>query len=101
MFTPDQNRIWSVPEQLRSNVRFLRHDLLSPPPLYSVDIALCRNVLIYQEPTSAAISEMRLAQALRPDGLLLTGPAETPRNRTLFTAEGDPGAMIWRRRSAP
>jgi chemotaxis protein methyltransferase CheR len=94
---PDPAPAWTVPDRLRSNVRFLRHDVLNPPPLDGADVVLCRNMLIYLDTASAAAAEQRLAQALRPGGLLLTGPAETPRDPALFVADGDPGAMIWRR----
>lgn len=93
--------VWTVPDAVRSTVRFARHDLTSPPPVTGVDFVLCRNMMIYLDPPAYAAVEARLAGALRPGGVLLTGPAETPRDLNAFVASGDPGAMIWRRTPAP
>ncbi len=68
--------------RLRSDVRalvsFSRHNLVSdpPPPGGPFDVVLCRNVLIYFDPTVAAAVLYRLAGALRPGGIIVLGPVE-------------------------
>lgn len=59
-------------------VAFLRHNLLDPPPPGPFDAVLCRNAVIYFEPEVARAALARLAGALAPGGVLLTGPVELP-----------------------
>jgi chemotaxis protein methyltransferase CheR len=63
----------------RALVEFRRHNLVAEgPPDGPFDVVVCRNVLIYFEPPTAAAVLDRLAGALRPGGWLLLGPVELP-----------------------
>jgi chemotaxis protein methyltransferase CheR len=68
-----------VRPEVRALVELRRHNLVKdPPPGNGFDVVVCRNVLIYfTAPTAVAVVE-RLASALRPGGLLVLGPVETP-----------------------
>ncbi len=65
---------------VRGLVAFARHNLVrdDPPAGAPFDVVLCRNVLIYFGPTTAAEALYRLAGALRPGGTLVLGPVELP-----------------------
>jgi chemotaxis methyl-accepting protein methylase/signal transduction histidine kinase len=72
----DDHHYQVVPE-VRESVIFGDHDLLADPPFSRLDLVTCRNVLIYIEP---AIQERILSVchfALRPNGFLFLGSAET------------------------
>ena len=56
---------------------FARHDLTRDPPFSRMDLISCRNVLIYLEPRLQERVFATLHYALRPEGFLVIGPAET------------------------
>ncbi|HRP95002.1 MAG TPA: EAL domain-containing protein [Rhodocyclaceae bacterium] len=68
---------WRVDGALRRHVVFARHDLLADPPFTRIDLALCRNVLIYLKPAAQLRALAQLHFALKPQGLLLLGASET------------------------
>lgn len=84
---------------VRARVRLARHNLVAdPPPPGPFDAVVCRNVLIYFEPATAAAVLYRLLSAVRPGGLLLLGPVELPLASALpveWVEEG--GATLVRR----
>jgi two-component system CheB/CheR fusion protein len=68
---------YQVLSELRESVIFGDHDLLADPPFSRLDLVTCRNLLIYIEPE---IQERILSTchfALRPNGYLFLGGAET------------------------
>jgi chemotaxis protein methyltransferase CheR len=69
---------WQVSKALRALVTFRQHNLLDAPPVGGpFDVVYLRNVLIYFDmATKRAILE-RLRRAMRPDGILVLGAAET------------------------
>jgi chemotaxis protein methyltransferase CheR len=67
---------WRVNLDLRRQVRFVRHNLLDPPP-GRFDLILCRNVLLYLAPELRRRAFERLASAIMPDGVLMLGAGET------------------------
>jgi chemotaxis protein methyltransferase CheR len=70
---------WRVSEEARAFVEFRRQNLVAdPPPAERFDAVLCRNVLIYFEPTTAAEVLYRLVSALAPGGYLVLSPVELP-----------------------
>ncbi|MFK7960695.1 MAG: chemotaxis protein CheB [Phycisphaerales bacterium] len=68
---------WTVRSHLRQRVITATHDLLTDPPFLRLDVASCRNVLIYLDSQAQQQVLSALHFALRPDGLLLLGPGET------------------------
>jgi two-component system CheB/CheR fusion protein len=75
-FTKEDDGYRILPE-LRASVVFAVHDVLVDPPFSRIDMVSCRNLLIYlgQEAQEKAVSLFRFA--LRPNGILLLGSAET------------------------
>jgi chemotaxis methyl-accepting protein methylase len=62
-----------------------------PAPEAGYDVVACRNVLIYFERTAQERILLRLADALRPGGLLLLGKVETlvgPARGRFVTVDG-------------
>ncbi len=84
----------------RALVTFERHNLVRDPlpSAAPFDVVLCRNVLIYFAPGTAAAVLYRLVGALVPGGVLALGPVELPLASALdleWVEEG--GATLLRR----
>jgi chemotaxis protein methyltransferase CheR len=89
-----------VAPEARALVTFARHNLVrdAAPAAAPFDAVLCRNVLIYFAPETAAAVLCRLVGALAPGGTLVLGPVELPLARALaleWVEEG--GATVLRR----
>jgi chemotaxis protein methyltransferase CheR len=69
-----------VGDPVRMLASFARHNVAADPLPAGApfDLVLCRNVLIYFEPSAATAALERLAGALRPGGALVLGPVELP-----------------------
>src|SRR5690606_11193046 len=67
---------YRVPDEIRGNVRFRAADLTRNPLISSLDLILCRNVLIYFTPAAQERVMRLLLAALAPGGLLMLGKAE-------------------------
>ena len=87
---------------LRRTCSFSIHNLLSDPLPKAQDAILCRNVLMYFEPSAARQVLDRLISALRPGGLLLLGPSElaTAAAKRLEPVRRGAG-LAWRRPESP
>jgi chemotaxis protein methyltransferase CheR len=69
---------WVAKPELTRHVRFARANLVADPaPAGRFDLILCRNVLLYLSPAAKPGVFAKLADALRPDGLLVLGAGET------------------------
>ncbi|MGB4073936.1 CheR family methyltransferase [Pseudomonas sp.] len=80
-FQPE-GRLWRVRPQWRGRIRFIQHNLVGDPlpspvkGMDSLDLILCRNVLMYFSPERALSVLRRLLACLAPDGLLLLSAVE-------------------------
>lgn len=75
-FSPDAPHI--VAPEIRSMVRFARHDLLrDPPPSLKLHLITCRNVVIYFDRASQEALFQRFGEALAPAAFLVLGKVET------------------------
>jgi two-component system, chemotaxis family, CheB/CheR fusion protein len=88
----DEHRV-QVSKQLREYVVFAQQNLISDAPFSRIDLVSCRNLLIYLEfPVQQKIISM-FHFALKDNGCLLLGPAESiGRQGGLF----DPVSKKWR-----
>jgi len=68
---------YQVLPEVRECVIFGAHDLLADPPFSRLDLVTCRNLLIYIEPDIQDRILLRCHFALRPNGHLFLGSAET------------------------
>jgi chemotaxis methyl-accepting protein methylase len=100
-FRGDDNSAWRVPDKLRRGVRFLRHNLLDPPPIAGADLVLCRNTLIYFDEPANRRAQDNLAAALRPGGVLVLGSADTLRAADAFESIASIGATAYRKTMGP
>ncbi len=69
---------WRVVDRLRRTIVFAKHNLMEDPPFTRLHLVSCRNVLIYLQPTAQQKAVSLFHFALRPGGVLLLGPSETP-----------------------
>jgi two-component system, chemotaxis family, CheB/CheR fusion protein len=73
-------------KDLRRNVVFGRHDLIQDAPISRVDVLVCRNTLMYFNAETQAKILVRFHFALKENGVLFLGRAETLLTQTnLFT----------------
>lgn len=87
---------WSASPELRRLTRFQQHNLVAdPPPQEGFDLILCRNTLIYFEEAAAQAAMRSLESALRPGGVLLLGPAESPREDSRLYMTDSGHAVFW------
>jgi chemotaxis protein methyltransferase CheR len=92
----------TVVRAVRERVRLLRHNLVRDPvPVAGADLVMCRNVLIYFRPPAAERVVAKLFSAVRPGGVLLLGPVETPLAEGLEAERIDVGAATLFRRPLP
>ena len=69
---------WQIADDVRSMVRFSKHNLLTAPPAGGpFDIVFLRNVLIYFDVEVKRDILRRLRATMRPGGFLVLGAAET------------------------
>jgi two-component system CheB/CheR fusion protein len=71
---------YRVTPALRGAVVFTVQDVLNDPPLSRMDMVSCRNLLIYLKPDAQAKVIGLFHFALRENGVLMLGMAETPGN---------------------
>ena len=69
--------VLEVCPELRGKVIFSPHNLLRDPPFSRMDLVSCRNLMIYLQPEAQKRVVALAHFALRPDGHLFLGSAET------------------------
>jgi two-component system, chemotaxis family, CheB/CheR fusion protein len=75
---------YRIRKSLRESVLFAVHDVLQDPPLSRLDLITCRNLLIYLQPEAQAQVIETFQYALRPEGVLFLGSAESLDNLGVF-----------------
>jgi chemotaxis protein methyltransferase CheR len=71
------DEVWSAKAELIRRITYRRASLLDDPPIGQFDLILCRNVLFYFSAEVRARAFARIAEVLRPGGLLALGAGET------------------------
>ncbi len=75
-FTRDGDN-WQVAQLLREQIRFRQHDITrEAAPRHDVDVALCRNVMVYFTPEQTQRAVATICASLRPGALLILGASE-------------------------
>lgn len=92
---------YQVVDRLREQVLFAQHDLLTDPPFSTIDLAVCRNMLIYLRPGIHEHVLRRLRYALRPEGVLFLGRAESVGPQSDLFSAVDDSASLYRRTGEP
>jgi PAS domain S-box-containing protein len=85
-FTYTEDGLYAIiSKEIRGLVVFAKHDILTDPPFSRLDLAICRNLLIYIEPEAQEKCIALFHYALKNNGFLFLGNAESPgRNISLF-----------------
>jgi len=68
---------YHVVEKLRRMVIFSKHNILKNPPFSNMDMVLCRNLLIYFQPSIQLRALNVLHYGLKEDGFLVMGTSES------------------------
>jgi two-component system CheB/CheR fusion protein len=88
---------YQVRRELRSTVIFGKHNALSDPPISRLDLVVCRNLMIYFDLETQQQLLSRLHYALRDEGYLFLGKAETLMTRSLLFRPLEPRFRIFQR----
>jgi len=91
---------YRISKAIREMCVFARHDLTRDPPYSRMDLISCRNLLIYLEPSLQEVVFATFHYALRPEGFLVVGPAETPGSSSALFATLDEKHKIYSRKVA-
>lgn len=92
-FTKCLDHRYEVSPALRESIVFAQHNLTTDPPFSRLDLLSCRNLLIYLLPEVQDKLISLFHFALKPDGFLLLGSAESiGRHEDLF----EPVSKKWR-----
>jgi two-component system CheB/CheR fusion protein len=88
---------YEVVKSIRNMTVFGQHDLAQRAPFPRIDLALCRNVLIYFSKELQARTLKIFAFSLRNGGYLVLGKSETTNPLAEYFAVVDPTLRIFRR----
>jgi two-component system CheB/CheR fusion protein len=87
-------RGWRIRRELREMVLFAVHDVLKDSPFARIDLACCRNLLIYLDRQAQAKVLAKLHFSLQSGGLLFLGPQESVEDqRALFSTVDKPHGL--------
>ncbi|MEX0938094.1 MAG: chemotaxis protein CheB [Pirellulales bacterium] len=91
---------YRIRNEVRELVVYAPHNLMGDPPFSRLDLATCRNLLIYiQRDVQRDIIEL-FHYALKPEGYLVLGTSEMIEAGDLFRVE-DKKCCIYRKRNVP
>lgn len=96
-FTKTQHGDFVVKRVIREMVVFAPQNVIADPPFTNLDLLCCRNMLIYFQPELQQELLSTFQYSLKPDGLLLLGPAETIGRKTDQFTSLDKQARLYRR----
>lgn len=96
-FFTKENEEYRVAKELRALCLFARQDVTRDPPFSRLDLISCRNLLIYLDSMAQQRVLRTFHYALRPDGMLMFGPAETIGLSTDLFEQADKRFRAYRR----
>ena len=100
-FRSEGEDCYRIDPQIRRMLVFAHHNLLSDPPFTRIDLAVCRNMLIYLQPTAQQRVLTALQFSLAPGGLLLLGPSEGVSHLPNAFSPIHAGVKLFRKQSTP
>ncbi|WP_232224038.1 chemotaxis protein CheB [Gillisia sp. CAL575] len=72
-----KNNGYQAVEKLRDMIIFSHHNIIKNPPFHNMDLVLCRNMLIYFQPSIQKRALNVLHYSLRENGFLVLGTSES------------------------
>ncbi|MGE4064109.1 MAG: chemotaxis protein CheB [Rhodospirillaceae bacterium] len=93
-----QDDDFALVQSIRDMVRVSNHNLIKDPPFSRVDMVVCRNLLIYLNPSLQQRLVPVFHYALRTGGWLFLGSAENIASRTDLFEAVDATARVFRRK---
>ncbi len=100
-FFTRQNDGYRVAKAVRDLCLFARQDVTHDPPFSRLDLISCRNLFIYLESAAQQRVLRTFHYALRPEGMLIFGPAESIGPSADFFEQVDKRFRVYRRLPAP
>lgn len=89
---------YTLVQTIKDMVRVSNHNLIKDPPFSRVDMVVCRNLLIYLNPTLQQRLIPVFHYALRPEGFMFLGSAENIGSRGDLFEPVDAASRIFRRK---
>src|SRR5579884_517109 len=99
-FEKEENN-YRVKKQIREMIIFAKQDLIKDPPFSKLDLAVCRNVLIYLGGVLQKKIIPLFYYTLNPGGYLMLGPSETIGEYSNLFALSDKKWKIFYKKSSP
>lgn len=93
-----QGASYQVTAELRKTVVFAPHNVIRDAPFTKLDLISCRNFLIYLQPTAQRKVLSLFHFGLKPQGILLLGPSESPGELSEEFEVLDPHWKLYRKR---
>lgn len=72
-----KNGSYTICEQVRKTIIFTQHDILTDPPFNNIDLAVCRNLLIYLNHIAQQKALSAIQYSLNVNSYLQLGPSES------------------------
>ncbi len=76
-FVPAGSSAYQIKKKIREKIVFTVHDITKDPPFIKVDLVVCRNMLIYFNPSIQKKLLINFHFALNNDGYMFLGPSES------------------------
>lgn len=92
---------YQINKVIRESCVFARHDVTKDPPFSNLDLVSCRNLLIYLDQTAQRHVFPVFHYALKPNGLLMLGSAESTASAADLFLAVDPQHKIYGRKATP
>ena len=97
----EEDHGYRIRKEVRNMIIFAQQNVISDPPFTKLDLLSCRNLLIY---FSAKLQQQLIPlfhYALKPDGHLILGNADTPGQFSELFAVLSSGSRIYKRLASP
>lgn len=88
---------YQISQVIRDKVLFAQHDVILDPPFTSLDLVVCRNLLIYFDPMLQRRLLPLFHYSLRDGGLLMLGNSETVGRLDHLFESMEPRSRLYRR----